>query len=147
MSNRYPCVFFCGLQLHGRKQHIRALLIDRVMLQHEVSATVTDVLLLQTCYCYTPATVTRLLLFHTCYCYQGSQLTFFPHCPTIHPKLNFTFPKMYNPLLVSWNYRHVGSSPIWTRCHPGKTAFSQVFFFYMSEFLLDRDRDIVEGME
>lgn len=25
------------LQLHGRKQHIRALLIDRVMLQHEVS--------------------------------------------------------------------------------------------------------------
>lgn len=24
------------LQLHGRKQHIRALLIDRVMLQHEV---------------------------------------------------------------------------------------------------------------
>lgn len=25
-----------NLQLHGRKQHIRALLIDRVMLQHEV---------------------------------------------------------------------------------------------------------------
>lgn len=28
---------FSYLQLHGRKQHIRALLIDRVMLQHEVS--------------------------------------------------------------------------------------------------------------
>lgn len=27
------------LQLHGKKQHIRALLIDRVMLQHEVSPT------------------------------------------------------------------------------------------------------------
>lgn len=27
-----------NLQLHGRKQHIRALLIDRVMLQHEVRA-------------------------------------------------------------------------------------------------------------
>lgn len=26
------------LQLHGRKQHIRALLIDRVMLQHEASS-------------------------------------------------------------------------------------------------------------
>ena len=27
------------LQLHGKKQHIRALLIDRVLLQHEVSLT------------------------------------------------------------------------------------------------------------
>lgn len=26
------------LQLHGKKQHIRALLIDRVLLQHEVGA-------------------------------------------------------------------------------------------------------------
>ncbi len=32
------------LQLHGRKQHIRALLIDRVMLQHEVSCLERDYL-------------------------------------------------------------------------------------------------------
>lgn len=30
-------VAFCFRQLHGNKQHIRALLIDRVLLQHEVS--------------------------------------------------------------------------------------------------------------
>lgn len=29
------------MQLHGKKQHIRALLIDRVLLQHEVSWTQT----------------------------------------------------------------------------------------------------------
>lgn len=31
------CFFFFLLQLCGKKQHIRALLIDRVLLQHEVS--------------------------------------------------------------------------------------------------------------
>ena len=40
LTCQYVClIFFFGgrFQLHGRKQHIRALLIDRVMLQHEVN--------------------------------------------------------------------------------------------------------------